>query len=311
MSKLASKCIGVHEYCGTQKQEDIIMEKGLGKRVITEELILQFGNELYRNEKTVNTITKYMRDIRKFQEYLHGRIVTKELAVEYKEYLRNCGKYKISSINTFLVVLNRFCESMGWYDVKVKHIKIQNEAFCPEERCMTRQDYIKLVQRARAVGNMRLTMIILTLACTGARISELAHFQVDTLKSGVVRIYNKGKSRIILMPDDLRRELLAYVRQNKIQEGPLFRTKNGKPVNRSNIWREMKTLGERTGVDRDKVFPHNFRHLFARVFYGLKKDIATLADILGHSNISTTRNYLKSTGEEHRKELNRMKMAVA
>lgn len=199
------------------------MEKGLEERVITEERILQFGSELYRNEKMVSTIEKYIRDIRKFQEYLHGRAVTKELAVEYKEYLRSCGKYKTSSINTFLVVLNRFCEFMGWYDVKVKHIKVQNETFCPEKKCMTRQDYTELVRRAKEAGNMRLAMIILTLACTGARISELAHFQVDTLKDGIVQIYNKGKSRIILMPDDLRRELYGYVQRNKIRKGPCSR----------------------------------------------------------------------------------------
>lgn len=287
------------------------MEKELSGRIITEERIHQFKRELRQNEKMGSTITKYMCDIRKFQNYLNGREVTKELAVEYKEYLRSCGKYKISSINTFLVVLNRFCECMGWYDVKVKHIKIQNETFCPEKKCMGRQDYVKLVRSAKAAGNLRLAMIILTLACTGARISELIHFQVDTLRSGMVQIYNKGKSRIILMPDDLRRELLVYAQKSGIKKGPLFQTRNGRPVNRSNIWREMKALGERTDVDEEKVFPHNFRHLFARTFYEMKKDIATLADILGHSNISTTRNYLKSTGEEHRKELNRMKMAVA
>lgn len=293
------------------EKEKLGSELQVGERVITQERILQFRSELCRNEKMANTIAKYLRDIRKFQEYLQGRAVTKELAVAYKEHLRSCGTYKVSSINTFLAVLNRFCECMGWYDVKVKHIKVQNEVFCPEKRCMSRQDYAKLVRRAKSASNMRLAMIILTLACTGARISELAYFQVDALRSGMVQIYNKGKSRIILMPDDLRRELLVYVQQTGIQEGPLFQTRSGKPVNRSNIWREMKALGAQTDVDREKVFPHNFRHLFARAFYGMKKDIATLADILGHSNISTTRNYLKSTGEEHREELNRMKMAVA
>ena len=287
------------------------MEKESNIRIITEERILQFKSELHQSEKMGNTITKYICDIRKFQNYLNGREVTKELAVEYKEYLRSCGKYKISSINTFLAVLNRFCECMGWYDIRVKHIKVQNEVFCPEKRCMSKQDYTKLVCCAKAAGNMRLAMIILTLACTGARISELIHFQMDTLRSGIVQIYNKGKARIILMPDDLRNELLAYAQQNGIKKGPLFQTRNGKPVNRSNIWREMKALSKQTDVDVEKVFPHNFRHLFARVFYEMKKDIATLADILGHSNISTTRNYLKSTGEEHREELNRMRMVVA
>lgn len=190
------------------------MDKKSNARIITKEQINQFERELYQSEKQENTIAKYMRDIRKFQTYLDGREVTKELAMEYKEYLRSCGKYKISSINTFLVVMNRFCECMGWYDIKVKHIKVQNEVFCPEKRCMSRQDYAKLVHRAKEEGNMRLAMIILTLACTGARISELIYFQANTLKSGIVQIYNKGKSRIILMPDDLRKELLAYARQN-------------------------------------------------------------------------------------------------
>lgn len=287
------------------------MARRLKERVITNERISRFERALYEDEKVENTIAKYIRDIRKFQDYLNGRSVTKELAVEYKEYLQKCGKYKTSSINTFLVVLNRFCECMGWLDVRVKQIKVQHAAFCPEKKCMTRYDYKKLVRRAKSGGNMRLAMIILTLGSTGARISELAYFRIDTLESGMVQIYNKGKSRTILMPENLRRELLAYAAQNGIQEGPIFQTRSGRPVNRSNIWRELKALGENAGVAKEKVFPHNFRHLFARAFYEMKQDIAMLADILGHSNIGTTRNYLKSTGEEHRRELDRMGMMVA
>ena len=283
----------------------------VGERVITEERIWQFQIELRQNEKTNSTIDKYIRDIRKFQKYAGKRSVTKALAMEYKEHLRNCGKYKISSINTFLVVLNRFCECMGWYDVRVKHIRVQNEVFCPNKKCLSRQDYEKLVRYARATGDIRLTMILLTLACTGARISELAYFRVEDLRMGVVNIFNKGKSRSILMPDDLRKQLLVYAAKHKIKNGPLFCTRSGKPINRSNIWRMMKGLGNRAGVEPEKIYPHNLRHLFARTFYNMKKDIVTLADILGHSNISTTRFYLKTSWDEHREELNRMKMAVA
>lgn len=283
----------------------------VSERIITEERILQFQMELRQNEKTDSTIEKYMRDIRKFQEYLGGRPVSKTLAVEYKEHLRTCGKYKISSINTFLVVMNRFCECMGWYDVKVKHIRVQNEVFRPDEKCLGRQEYEKLVRYTRETGDIRMTMILLTLACTGARISELSFFTVENLKTGVVKIYNKGKSRCILMPDDLRKELWIYAAKRGIRKGAIFCTRSGKPMNRSNIWRMMKESGKRAGVEPEKIYPHNFRYLFARTFYNMKKDIVTLADILGHSNICTTRFYLKTSGDEHRKELNRMKMAVA
>lgn len=280
------------------------------KQIITKKRIELFKKKLYMEEKKENTVEKYIRDLKKLEEYLAGRPVTKETMIQFKEELQACGKYEISSINTYLAAANHFCDIMEWSDAKVKLLKRQKELYESEQTYLTKKEYEKLILTANNNSQNRLSLIIQTLGSTGIRISELYFITVESLEEGKVNIYNKGKRRTIFYPEKLQKMLKQYTKEQGISSGYLFRTKTGQPINRSNIWREMKKLCGEAGVKTDKVFPHNLRHLFAREFYQIKKDISMLADVLGHHNIETTRIYIKSTGVEHKKALNTMHMVL-
>ena len=280
------------------------------KRMITEEKILQYQDYLYEEEKTTATIKKYICDLKKLMDYLSGREITKKLMVEYKEALRKEKGYRLTSINSFLVAANRFFEYMGWYDLRVKTYRIQKEIFVPENRDLSKAEYKKLVQAAMKKGKKRLAMILQTICAAGIRISELSCVTVESVLEGIVEIYCKGKQRVVLLPRKLQKKLLRYIQEKGIKSGILFCTSSGKPVDRSNIWKEMKGLCEEAEVTEEKVYPHNLRHLFAKEFYAVEKDIAKLADILGHSSVETTRIYIKSTSAEHQKQLNMMELVV-
>lgn len=279
-------------------------------RIITEELTNTFRQALYEGEKRNSTIKKYMRDIEKLKEFLGGRELSKELLIKYKEELERCGEYKVSSINSFLAAANHFCEVMGWGGLKIKMIKVQRDTFCPENKELTQDEYKCLIDTAMDRGDERLALIMQTLGSTGIRISELRYITVESLKSGMADIYNKGKMRKILYPSDLQKVLKEFAVKMKIKCGPIFRTGSGRAVDRSNVWKAMKKLCGQAGVDEQKVYPHNLRHLFAKGFYKIKKDIAKLADVLGHSSIETTRIYIKTTGKEHKRQLDMMKLVV-
>lgn len=279
-------------------------------RKITEKTLLEYREYLYEEEKSQATISKYMCDLKKLQDYVGKQEITKALVIEYKEHLRKDGKYKTSSINSFLVAANRLFEYLGWFDLRVKTFKIQNKAFVPESRELSKEEYKKLVWTAKRLGRERIALILQTICATGIRVSELSSITAVTVKKGAVTIYNKGKERQILIPRDLQVKLLGYMRKQGIRQGVVFRTSKGKAVDRTSIWRDMKKLCEKAGVNEEKVFPHNLRHLFARTFYRIGRDIAKLADVLGHSNIETTRIYLKESGNEHRKQLESMRLLV-
>lgn len=280
------------------------------KRKINSERKNQFRKALYKEEKEITTIHKYMRDLEKMEEFLKGEELSKEKMIQYKEYLQECGKYKVSSINSFLAAANHFCKVMKWEDICIKALRVQKESFCSEKSYLSQAEYERLVKVANKHGKQRLALILQTIGSTGIRISELSFITVESLKSGMTDIYNKGKQRKILFPAALKKILMDYVMKQHIEGGAIFQTSSGKPLDRSNIWKEMKALCKAANVDAGKVFPHNLRHLFARNFYRIKKDIAKLADVLGHSNIETTRIYIKSTGIEHRRQLDSMKMII-
>lgn len=280
------------------------------KHIITARMLEKYQDFLQEEEKSGATIKKYMCDLQKFLQFIEGREVSKKLTMDYKERLLKEGGYKISSINSYLVAVNRFLEYQGWYDAKVKTIKIQQDIFSPEQKYLTEDEYKRLINTAYRVGRERIALIIQTIGSTGIRVSELAFISVDSLKSGMVEIHCKGKVRRILLPRQLQRLLRQYIKKKNIRFGAVFQTAAGKAIDRSNIWREMKQLCEAAGVEKEKVFPHNLRHLFARTFYNIKNDIAKLADVLGHSSIETTRIYMKSPGNEHRKQLDSMKMVI-
>lgn len=291
----------------TDDESDTAMQNS---RIITSQMIAHFRRNLIMNEKGTQTIEKYIRDIKKLMKYADGQNISKELLLKYKEYLEQSGRYKISSINSYLAAANHLCAVMGWGDIRVRMIKVQRETFIPENKEITRQEYEKLVKTAYSKGDDRLALIIETLGGTGIRISELRYITVESLKYGMADIHNKGKVRRILYPEALLKLLKKYVKENKITQGSIFLTMRGNPVNRSNVWRMMKGLCRQAGISAEKVYPHNMRHLFARSFYKIKNDIAKLADVLGHSNIDTTRIYIKSTGREHKRQLDKMNMII-
>lgn len=276
------------------------------KRVITDEMLGWYEAYMYEEEKRPATIKKYLTDVKKLQAFASGQEITKKRMIEFKAYLMEERQYKERSVNSFLVAANCFLQFMGWNDACVRLNRIQNEIFCQEEQFLTKEEYKKLVRAAKQEGKERLAMILQTIAATGMRISELKFVTVKAMERGCLEIRNKGKFRKVLIPQKLKMLLQRYVKKIGIREGMIFVTANGNTVDRSNIWREMKTICVTAGVEEGKVFPHNLRHLFAKCFYELEKDIAKLADILGHSNIETTRIYIKETGMKHLKQLERM-----
>ena len=280
------------------------------KRIISDEIIDAYITYLQEEEKCKATIEKYRRDLEKLKKYADNREITKELMIAYKAYLIEEQEYKITSINSFLAAANGFCDYQKWYDAKVKTYKTQREAFCPDNQYLTKEEYMQLVKTAKELGKTRLCLILQVLCSTGMRISELTALKVQSVQKGTVVIHNKGKVRKILLPDELQKQLHCYIAKQKIKEGIVFRTAGGKPVNRSNIWKEMKMLCKKAEVDEEKVFPHNLRHLFAQCFYQLKNNIAMLADLLGHSSIETTRLYIRTTSKEHRKQLDQLGLVL-
>ena len=278
-------------------------------RTITKKMISEFKSYLLSEEKSSATVEKYIRDITRLYAFAKGKTVTKELVIEYKGMLRN-EDYAVRSINSMLSSINSFFVYLGWYGIKTKLIKIQQQIFCPEEKELSKAEYIRLVNTARARKNERLSLIIQTICSTGIRVSELENITVEAVRAGQAVVSCKGKTRIVFITSDLRKKLLRYTSEQNIKTGSVFVTRCGKPVCRTNIWRDMKSLCAAAGVNPNKVFPHNLRHLFARVFYGIEKDIAKLADILGHSSINTTRIYIISSGEEHRRCMENMRLVI-
>lgn len=278
------------------------------KRKITQEQLQVFEQHLRHDEKSQATIEKYMRDVRYFVTYAGEVSVDKEITLSYKSMLEE--NYAITSANSMLAALNAFLRFAGWQDACVKQFKVQKQVYSSTEKELTKAEYQRLVQTARQQGNQRLDLVIQTICGTGIRVSELKYITVESLQRGEANVSCKGKSRVVFIISALRKKLLRYAKRQRIQSGPIFITKNGKPLNRSNIWREMKTLCKQAGVSPEKVFPHNLRHLFARTFYGIEKDIVKLADILGHTSINTTRIYTMTTGVEHRQKLERLRLVI-
>ena len=278
------------------------------KRRVTKKAVEEFRTYLIEDEKSRATIEKYLRDIRKFMEFSEGDLVDKAMTMEYKAAL--IEKYTARSANSMLAAINSFLKFKGWHDCCVKQFKIQQQAFSSEEKELTRKEYMRLVKSAKQKGDERLSLIIQTLCGTGIRISELEHITVEAVEQGEAVVNCKGKSRRIFIIADLKKILRLYIRKHGLSSGAVFVTRTGRPVSRSNIWRSMKNLCKEARVPASKVFPHNLRHLFARVFYEVDKDIAKLADILGHASINTTRIYIATTAAEHRRRMEQMKLIM-
>ena len=261
----------------------------------------EFRSWLHSEERSEGTIAKYMRDLERLSAWLGDKGVTKENLTEWKEHLTANG-YEPVTVNSMLAVVNTYCRFAG-LNIKVKFLRIQRKLFREESKELNKDEYEKLILTAEGKGNARLAMLIETIGATGIRVSEVQYITVEAAKAGRTQISLKGKIREILLPGKLCKKLLKYAHKQKIASGEIFITKSGKGMSRKQIWAEMKVICKAAGVEASKVFPHNLRHLFARVFYRVTHDVAKLADLLGHSSIETTRIYLLSTGAEHARQL--------
>lgn len=263
--------------------------------------ITAFEIFLKENERAQATIAKYMRDVRFFYVWQGEKALNKTVILEYKAYLSK--RYATTSVNSILSSLNGFFAFCGWQDLQTKTIKTQNHMFATYENFLTLGEYYRLLEEARNLRHPRLFLLLQTICATGIRVSEVPCITIEAVRRGRAEVHNKGKVRYAFLPEDLCTALEAYAVGEDIKKGPIFITKNGKPIDRSNIWASMKRLCAKAGVDEKKVYPHNLRHLFARTYYAAQKDIVRLADILGHSSVATTRIYTMETGEIHQAQI--------
>jgi len=263
---------------------------------------------LRNEERSFATIEQYRRDILCFLAFLGMEELTREAALHYKQELEK--KYQPVSVNAKLSALNSFFSFIGREDLKLKLLKIQKSAYCSADRELGREDYMRLVRAAEQKKNEKLALLLQTICGTGIRVSEVKYITAEAVERGEAEIRLKGKTRVILIPKKLQKRLKGFLKRAHVTDGPVFVTRSGRPLDRSNIWKMMKALCQEAGVDEKKVFPHNLRHLFARCFYALDKDIAKLADILGHSSINTTRIYIITSKTEHRRRLDALNLVV-
>lgn len=277
-------------------------------RLLSDALLSKFREHLILEEKSEVTVEKYIHDIRNFIYFIKNSEIGKETVIAYKKNLQK--DHTVKSVNSMLAGINRLFVFLGWYELKVKPLKLQQKVFCSEEKELSREEYIKLCYEAKRRHNERLNLILQTICGTGIRVSELQYITVEAAKQGEAVVSCKSKTRSVFIVKELKQKLLRYAAEQKIKSGMIFVTRTGKPIDRTNIWREMKSLCKEAGVNPQKVFPHNLRHLFAREFYRTEKDIAKLADVLGHSSINTTRVYIISTGTEHRRQMENMHLII-
>ena len=275
-------------------------------RKITEETLAAFARQLGEEERSPATLEKYLREVRQFAAFLGGREVTRDLAAAWREELS--ARQSPATVNGKLTALDRLLAFLGWEDCRVKHLRVQRQLFRDSARELSREEYARLVETARRLGRGRLSLLMETICATGIRVSEVRYITAEAVREGRTEIALKGKIRTILLPGKLCRKLEKYARQKKITSGELFLTRSGRPMSRKQIWAEMPGVCRAAGVAPSKVFPHNLRHLFARCFYRVSRDVAKLADVLGHSSIETTRIYLISTGAEHARTLDQLRL---
>ncbi len=285
-------------------------KQNINKKIITDEVLEIYRQMLVEDEKSPATIEQYSRGMERFVRFAAGREVTKTLTILFKQELLTADSYAPTSVNTILAAVNSFFKKMGWYDCVIKTQKIQHDAFRAAEKELTKNDYERLVKAAKRLGKERICLVMQTICATGIRVSELRFITVDAVNKGYAEVNMKGKCRHVLIPKDLLKLLNQYIKKSGREKGSVFVTRNGKPLDRSNICREMKSLCAEAGVEKTKVFPHNLRHLFACIYCQHDKNINNLADLLGHTNINTTRIYTQMSMGNLLKLVNRMGLAM-
>ena len=274
---------------------------------ISQAQLTAFERHLRLEEREPATIEKYLRDIRSFAMWLEERALCKEAVVAWKENLL-AKYYAPSTVNSMLIAVNRFFRFQHWDELRVKTVRVQRQIFRRRDKELTKEEYARLLDTAQDLGRERLALLMETICATGIRVSEVRYITVEAAGRGRAEVSLKGKVRLVLLPGKLCRKLLKYAQKHKIASGEVFLTRGGGSLSRKQIWREMKGLCAQAGVEPTKVFPHNLRHLFATAFYQATRDIVRLADVLGHSSIDTTRIYLAATGEEHVRQLERLRL---
>lgn len=270
--------------------------------------IRRYAAHLREQERAPATIQKYVHDLTALLDYLAGAPVTKPALLAWKEDLT--AAHAPATVNSMIAAVNGFLAFMGWGACKVRLLNIQKALFRDESRELTRAEYARLVRAAERRENQRLALVLQTICATGIRVSELKFITAEAVAAGRAEVANKGKRRTVFLPNKLRRLLQSYCRAQKKTAGAVFTTRTGKPLDRSNIWRDMKALCRSAGVEPGKVFPHNLRHLFARAYYTLERDLSRLADILGHSSVNTTRIYTAESGRVHARQMERMGLVI-
>ena len=278
-----------------------------GRRMDTA-MVEEYCAWLRENEKSPGTIERYRRFLLNFTLFSDGRTVCRQTAAQWKERIRQI--MAPVTVNGAVAAVNGFFRYKGWGDCVMKFFRIGRRIFCPEQKELEREEYERMVRRAREEGDLRTALVMETIASTGIRVSELKYITVEALNQGAVNVECKGRIRTILCTEELKKKLLSYTERQGIGAGPVFVTRSGAPLDRSNIWRSMKRIGALAGVAAEKIFPHNLRHLFARIYYSQEKDLSRLADILGHSSVNTTRIYVMESGKNHLKQLEKMDMLV-
>lgn len=274
---------------------------------MTETDMEEFRYYLQERENSTATIGKYLHDVRTFKDFLgEENSADKEKLLEYKEWLLD--HYAVSSVNSMLVALNQYLVFRELGRLRLKRVKVQRADLMGEGKMLTKEEFRRLVRTARAEGKGQIAMIMETMCATGIRVSELRFFRAKNVRSGMVKVWNKGKYRMVILPEVLKQKLFIYISKNQIKAGPIFCTRTGREKNRSNIWKEMKSVADAAGVSVKKVFPHNLRHLFARTFYRETKNLVILADILGHSSLQVTKTYAADGIKEWKKSLEKIEL---
>ena len=258
---------------------------------------------LIRSEKSDSTVKKYKLALNNFMGFIDEHDydeIDKDCLLAYKEYLYE--KYKPKTVNLYIVGLNGYLKYMETPDLRVKSLNIQTNNSL--DNCITSEEYKQILEAAKRSKNKAAYYVIRTLACTGMRVKGLRSVTVKVLKTGSFTATNKGKTRSIVLPDKICKELLEYCAEMDITSGFVFRGKDANtPTHEATVWRWCKDAARAANLDESKIYPHNFRHLFARIYMETYHDLPELADILGHTKIETTRIYTRTSKEEKRKKM--------
>lgn len=262
-----------------------------------------YRQELLAQERAEATVGKYAHDVQAFLSWCgvcHGEQLSKALVLRWRD--AQAQERAPATVNAAVAAVNGFLRFIGRGDCCIRPLRVQRTLYRERRLELTREEYFRLL-RAAARASEQTVCILETLCATGIRVSELRYITVQAVHQGIATVRNKGKCRTILLPRRLQTLLKRYCKSRRITSGPVFIGRRGQPLSRYAVWRRMKQLCATAGVSPEKVFPHNLRHLFAVCFYRSQRDLEHLADILGHSNINTTRIYTRLSGEEHRRQL--------